>query len=58
MKQAVTESVVEEAALEWFDELGYAILLAERASFVMPLICFAVIAAFGFRTSNVHGHTY
>jgi len=38
--------------------LGFMTLSSARASFVLPLICFVVIAAFGFRTSKVHGHTY
>ena len=38
--------------------LGFMTLSSTRASFVLPLICFVVIAAFGFRTSKVHGHTY
>ena len=38
--------------------LSFMTLSSTRASFVMPLICFVVIAAFGFRTSKVHGHTY
>ncbi len=29
-----------------------------RVSFALPLICFAVIALYGFRTSRVHGHHY
>ncbi|MBN1561556.1 L-fucose:H+ symporter permease, partial [candidate division KSB1 bacterium] len=37
---------------------GFMILSSTRASFVLPLICFVVITIFGFRTSNVHGHTY
>lgn len=36
--------------------LGFMTLSSVRASFVLPLICFIVIAAFGFRTSNVHKH--
>ncbi len=39
-------------------DLGLMTLSSTRASFVLPLICFAVIAVFGFRTSKVHGHTY
>jgi len=39
-------------------DLGFMTLSSTRASFVLPLICFAVIAIFGFRTSRVHGHTY
>lgn len=38
--------------------LGFMTLSSARASFVLPLICFIVIAIFGFRTSNVHGHKY
>jgi len=38
--------------------LGFMTLSSARASFVLPLICFVVIAVFGFRTSNVHGHKY
>ncbi len=38
--------------------LGFMTLSSTRASFVLPLICFVVIAIFGFRTSKVHGHTY
>ena len=38
--------------------LGFMTLSSARASFVLPLICFVVIAIFGFRTSNVHGHKY
>lgn len=38
--------------------LGFTMLSSTRASFVLPLICFVVITIFGFRTSNVHGHTY
>jgi hypothetical protein len=38
--------------------LGFMTLSSTRVSFVLPLLCFAVIAAFGFRTSRVHGHTY
>lgn len=38
--------------------LGLLTLSSTRASFVLPLICFVVIAIFGFRTSKVHGHTY
>ena len=36
--------------------LGFMTLTSARASFVLPLICFVVIAIFGFRTSNIHGH--
>ncbi len=35
--------------------LGFMTLTSVRASFVLPLICFVVIAIFGFRTSNIHG---
>ena len=38
--------------------LGFMTLSSTRASFVLPLVCFVVIAIFGFRTSNVHGHKY
>ena len=38
--------------------LGFMTLSSTRASFVLPLICFVVIALFGFRTSKVHRHTY
>jgi len=38
--------------------LGFMMLSSVRASFILPLLCFAVIAVFGFRTSKVHGHTY
>mgnify|MGYP006304820947 CR=1 FL=1 len=38
--------------------VGLMILSSVRASFVLPLICFVVIAIFGFRTSRVHGHRY
>ncbi len=38
--------------------LGFMTLSSTRASFVLPLICFVVIAIFGFRTSKVHGHKY
>jgi fucose permease len=38
--------------------LGFMTLSSTRASFVLPLICFIVIAIFGLRTSKVHGHTY
>lgn len=38
--------------------LGFMTMSSARASFVLPLICFVVIAIFGFRTSNVHGHQY
>ena len=39
-------------------KLGFMTLSSTRASFVLPLICFVVIAIFGFRTSKVHGHAY
>lgn len=38
--------------------LGVMTLSSTRISFVLPLICFVVIAIYGFRTSNVHGHKY
>jgi len=38
--------------------LLFTTLSSTRASFVLPLICFVVIAIYGFRTSKVHGHTY
>ena len=38
--------------------LGFMTLSSTRVSFVLPLICFVVIAIYGFRTSNVHGHKY
>jgi FHS family L-fucose permease-like MFS transporter len=38
--------------------LGFLELSGPNASFVLPLLCFVVIAIFGFRTSNVHGHKY
>lgn len=38
--------------------LGFMTLSSTRASFVLPLICFVVIAIYGFRTSKVHRHTY
>jgi FHS family L-fucose permease-like MFS transporter len=38
--------------------LGFMTLSSTRASFVLPLVCFVVIAIYGFRTSKVHGHTY
>jgi MFS transporter, FHS family, L-fucose permease len=38
--------------------LGFMTLSSTRVSFVLPLICFVVIAIYGFRTSNVHGHTH
>jgi len=37
---------------------GSMVLSSTRVSFVLPLICFVVIAVFGFRTSKVHGHSY
>jgi len=37
-------------------DFGFMTLSSTRVSFVLPLICFVVIAIFGFRTSNVHGH--
>jgi len=38
--------------------LGFTTLSSTRASFVLPFICFVVIAIFGFRTSKIHGHKY
>ena len=38
--------------------LGFMTLSSVRASFVLPLICFIVIAVFGFRTSKVHKHRH
>jgi FHS family L-fucose permease-like MFS transporter len=38
--------------------LGFMTLSSTRASFVLPLICFVVIAIFGFRTSAVHKHKH
>ena len=38
--------------------LGFMTLSSTRASFVLPLICFVVIALFGLRTSKIHGHKY
>ncbi len=38
--------------------LGFMTLSSTRASFVLPFVCFVVIAVFGFRTSKIHGHTY
>ena len=38
--------------------LGVMELSSTRVSFVLPLICFVVIAVYGFRTSAVHGHKY
>ena len=37
--------------------LSFMTLSSTRASFVVPLICFVVIAIFGFRIAKVHGHT-
>ena len=34
--------------------LGFMTLASVRASFVLPLICFVVIAIFGFRTFSIH----
>lgn len=36
--------------------LGFMTLSSVRASFVLPLICFVMIAIFGFRTSRVGGY--
>ncbi len=38
--------------------LGFMTLSSTRASFVLPLICFIVIAIYGFRASLIHGHKY
>ncbi|RPJ58786.1 MAG: L-fucose:H+ symporter permease [Acidobacteria bacterium] len=38
--------------------LGFMTLSSTRFSFVLPALCFVVIAIFGFRTSRVHRHTY
>jgi FHS family L-fucose permease-like MFS transporter len=38
--------------------LGFMTLSSTRLSFVLPLICFVVVAIFGLRTSKVHGHRY
>jgi FHS family L-fucose permease-like MFS transporter len=37
--------------------LGFMTLSSTRTSFVLPLICFVVIALYGLRTSMVHRHT-
>jgi FHS family L-fucose permease-like MFS transporter len=34
--------------------LGFMVMSSTRASFVLPLICFVVIAFFGFRTHMLH----
>jgi FHS family L-fucose permease-like MFS transporter len=39
-------------------DFGFMVLSSTRMSFFLPLLCFVVIAIFGFRTSKVHGHTY
>lgn len=39
-------------------DLGFMTISSARVSFVLPLLCFVMIAIFGFRTSNVHGHKY
>ncbi len=36
--------------------LGFMTLSSTRASFVLPWICFVVIALYGWRTSAIHGH--
>ena len=38
--------------------LGFMTLSSTRASFLLPALCFVIIAIFGFRTSKVHGHQY
>jgi FHS family L-fucose permease-like MFS transporter len=35
-------------------DLGFTVLSSARASFVLPLVCFAVIAVFGLRTLSAH----
>lgn len=35
-------------------DLGFMTLSSTRTSFILPLICFVVIAIFGFRTSSIH----
>ena len=37
-------------------DLGFMTLSSVRASFVLPLICFILIAHFGYRTSKIHKH--
>ena len=37
--------------------LGFMVLSSPQASFVLSLICFVVIAVFGFRTHWVHRHS-
>ncbi len=37
---------------------GFMTLSSTRASFLLPALCFVVIAIFGYRTSKVHGHRY
>ena len=39
-------------------QIGSMVLSSTRASFFLPLLCFVVIAIFGYRTSAVHRHTY
>jgi len=39
-------------------DLRFMMLSSTRASFVLPLICFLIIAIFGFRTSKIHRHSY
>ena len=34
--------------------LGFMTLAAVRASFVLPLVCFVIIAIYGFRTFKIH----
>jgi len=38
--------------------LGFMTLSSTRASFVLPLICFVVIALYGLRTSRIHIHKH
>jgi len=37
---------------------GFMVLSSTRTSFVLPLICFVVIAVYGYRTFRIYGHTY
>ena len=36
------------------DGTGFLGLSATRASFILPLVCFVVIAIYGWRTHNIH----
>ncbi len=41
--------------IDWgVQDLGFALLSGVRASFVLPMICFLVIAIYGFRTFRIH----